>query len=142
VEESAEVDAANDEIMQGATTLQIVFEHSRHVVVTQRSKLHGELMHKGRLLTIRAVSSWEQYDLALLVTFIERTFNASITVPVVPDNDRYCEVFARDGMRLFDSRHLIPCEPAPVATRTVVENSLATSGKRPHPRHLREHRNK
>jgi hypothetical protein len=121
--------------------LEIVFQHNGYVVVTQRSKLHGELTHTGRLLTIRTVSSWEQYDLALLVTFIESTFNATLTIPVVPDNDRYCEVFAHDGTRLFDSRDVIPCEPAPIATRTVVQSSPAPSGKRPHPRHLREKRN-
>jgi len=122
--------------------LEIVFEHNGYVVVTQRSKLHGELTHTGRLLTIRAVSPWEEYEVAILVTFVERRSNSPITIPVFPDNDRYLEVLARDGTRLFDSRDVIPCEPAPVATRTVVENSLAASGKRPHPRHLREYRNK
>jgi hypothetical protein len=144
VEESSGVKAgaANDEIKQGANSLEIVFEHRGHVVVTQRSKLHGELTHAGRLLTIRAVSPWEENEVATLVTFVESTFNASITVPFVPDNDRYCGVFARDGTRLFDSRDVIPCEPAQVATRTAVQRSPAASGKRPHPRHLRDHRNK
>jgi hypothetical protein len=122
--------------------LELAFEHRGYVVVIQRSKLHGELTHTGRLLTIRAVSSWEQYDFALLVTFIERTFDASLTIPVVPDNDRYCEVFTRDGAQLFDSREVIPCEPAPVASRTGAHGIEPRAGKRPHPRHLRECRNK
>jgi hypothetical protein len=121
--------------------LEIVFEHRGYVVVTQRSKLHGELTHTGRLLTVQAVSPWEEYDAAILVTFIERTFNASLTIPVVRDNDRYCEVFARDGARLFDSRDVIPCEPAPVATWTGAHGIVPTAGRRPHPRHFREDRN-
>jgi hypothetical protein len=121
------------------STPKLVFEHKGPVSVTQSCQLHGVLTHFARDVTVHRTGPDGEPDVRLLVTITECRFRDRFNFCIAADGQRYCEILARDGNRLFDSRDLIPCEPAPVPKKVV---PLDSYGKRPHPRHFRELRNR
>jgi hypothetical protein len=118
--------------------VKLLFQHQGPVVVIHRHLRGGENKHTARRLTIHACSSPFQPYPVSQVSYVEKRFNALTEFPITEDCQRYCEVLAPNGTRLFDSRDLIPWEPLRPVSKPV---PLEHDGKRLHPRHFREMRN-
>ena len=121
-------------------TTDLIFEYKGPVAVTQRYWVHGELTHKARDVTVHSTRPYGEYELGLLFSYVESVFRTRVEYSIVPDGMRYCEVFARDGTRLFDSRDLIPCEPPPVRKLAAIRGPDDGYGRRAHPRRFRDQR--
>ena len=73
----------------------------------------------------------------LQFSYTERRFRVLIEYELSDRDRRYCEVFAPNRQRLFDSRDFIPFVPTPKPETQRIEHK----GKRPHPRYFQELRN-
>jgi hypothetical protein len=117
--------------------MKLLFKHQGPVIVIHRHLSGGENRHTVRRLTIHACYSPFQPYPVLHVSYVEKRFKALTEFPISDDCQRYCEVLAPNGTRLFDSRDLIPWEPLRPVSKAV---PLEHDGKRLHPRHFQEMR--
>jgi hypothetical protein len=89
------------------------------------------------MMTVCVTAGGERPKTCRMTSCLSR---ARVEYSIVPDGMRYCEVFARDGTRLFDSRNVIPCDPPPARELAVAPEPDDGYGRRPHPRRFRDQR--
>ena len=117
--------------------MKLIFKHNGRATVIQRHESAGVETHNAYRVTVHAFHPCFRPNPVLCFSYSERRFRLLIEYELSNRDRRYCEVFAPNGQRLFDSRDFIPFVPTPKARTERFEHD----GKRPHPRRFQELRN-
>ena len=117
--------------------MKLIFQHRGRAVVIQRHETAGVETHNAYRVTVYTFHPCFCPFPILSFSYTERRFRVLIEYDLSDRDRRYCEVFAPNGHRLFDSRDFIPFVRTPKARAQRFEHN----GKRPHPRHFHELRN-
>ena len=117
--------------------MKLVFEHKGRAVVIQRHETAGVETHNAYGVTVYTFHPCFCPFPILSFSYTERRFRVLIEYDLSDRDRRYCEVFAPNGQRLFDSRDFIPFVPTPKPGTQRFEHE----GKRHHPRHFQDLRN-
>ena len=117
--------------------MKLVFQHKGRAVVIQRHETAGVETHNAYRVAVYTFHPCFCPFPILYFSYTERRFRVLIEYELSDRDRRFCEVFALNGQRLFDSRDFIPFVPTPKPWTERFEHD----GKRPHPRHFQGLRN-